>query len=84
MQSNVKKYVSKWIYSQGPAEIVDYRLDNDNVLWSGDTKIQKNIKDFDGHYAITKDNTLIDLFHDKGENISDVKDWSERKSGHLC
>lgn len=65
MQSNVKKYVSKWIYSQGPAEIVDYRLDNDNVLWSGDTKIQKNIKDFDGHYAITKDNTLIDLFHDK-------------------
>lgn len=44
----------------------------------------ENIKDFDGHYAITKDNTLIDLFHDKGENISDVKDWSERKSGHLC
>lgn len=83
MQSNVKKYVSKWIYSQGPAEIVDYRLDNDNVLWSGDTKIQKNIKDFDGHYAITKDNTLIDLFHDKGENISDVKDWSERKKWTL-
>lgn len=83
MQSNVKKYVSKWIYSQGPAEIVDYRLDNDNVLWSGDTKIQENIKDFDGHYAITKDNTLIDLFHDKGENISDVKDWSERKKWTL-
>lgn len=83
LQSNVKKYVSKWIYSQGAAEVVDYRIDNNNGLWSGDKKIAENVKDVDGHYALTNDNSLIDLYHTNGYSIPNVKDWREREKWTL-
>ena len=79
LRSNVKKYVSKWIYTidQDASEVVEYSLDNNNDLWSGDKKIQSNIKDVDGHYAITNDNTLINLYNNLDTDVANVKDWSE-------
>ena len=79
LRSNVKKYVGKWIYTidQDASEVVDYSLDNNNDLWSGDKKIQSNIKDVDGHYAITNDNTLINLYNNLDTDVANVKDWYE-------
>lgn len=61
IRSNVRKYVSKWIYTidQDSSEVVDYSLDNNDDLWSGNNKIQSNIKDVDGHYAITMIMSLL-------------------------
>ena len=79
IRSNVRKYVSKWIYTidEDSSEVVDYSLDNNDDLWSGNKKIQSNIKDVDGHYAITNDNELINLFNDNDTVIKGVKDWTE-------
>lgn len=79
LRSNVKKYVGKWIYTidQDASEVVDYSLDNNNDLWSGDKKIQSNIKDVDGHYAITNDNTLINLYNNLDTDVANVKGWYE-------
>ena len=79
LHSNVKKYVGKWIYTidQDASEVVDYSLDNNNDLWSGDKKIQSNIKDVDGHYAITNDNTLINIYNNLDTDVTNVKDWYE-------
>ena len=79
LRSNVKKYVGKWIYTidQDASEVVEYSLDNNNDLWSGDKKIQSNIKDVDGHYAITNDNTLINLYNNLDTDVANVKGWYE-------
>lgn len=79
IRSNVRKYVSKWIYTidQDSSEVVDYSLDNNDDLWSGNNKIQSNIKDVDGHYAITNDNELINLYNDNDTVVKGVKDWTE-------
>ena len=80
IRSNVKKYVSKWIYTidQDSSEVVDYSLDNNDDLWSGNNKIHSNIKDVDGHYAITNDNELINLYNDNDTVVKGVNDWTER------
>lgn len=80
IRSNVRKYVSKWIYTidQDSSEVVDYSLDNNDDLWSGNNKIQSNIKDVDGHYAITNDNELINLYNNNDTVVKGVKDWTER------
>ena len=80
IRSNVRKYVSKWIYTidQDSSEVVDYSLDNNDDLWSGNNKIHSNIKDVDGHYAITNDNELFNLYNDNDTVVKGVKDWTER------
>ena len=79
IHTNVKKYVSKWIYTidEDSNEVVDYILDNNDDLWSGDKKIQSNIQDVNGHYALTNNNTLIDLYNNKSDAVENVEAWNE-------
>ncbi len=83
VQSNVKKYVSKWVYwgnYDTDYKVCDFRLDNNNDLWSGSKKILTNVKDVDGRYALKNDNTLVDVYHENGDSISNVKNWKESSS----
>lgn len=81
LQRNVKKYVGRWVYwgdyDRANAKLCDLRLDKNNVLWSGNEKILDNVKDVEGRYALKNDNTLVDIYHENGKSISDVKDWKE-------
>ena len=81
LQRNVKKYVGRWVYwgdyDRANAKLCDLRLDKNNVLWSGNEKILDNVKDVEGRYALKNDNTLVDVYHENGKSISDVKDWKE-------
>lgn len=75
IKRNVKDYVSEWVYSGSDAAHVEYALDYDNVLWSGETKIAENIQKYDGHYALTADHMLIDIYNDQGTRLEGVSDW---------
>lgn len=75
IKRNVKDYVSEWVYSGSDAAHVEYALDYDNVLWSGETKIAENIQKYDGHYALTTDHVLIDIYNDQGTRLEGVSDW---------
>ena len=77
VRKNVKDYVSDWVYSRTDRVHKEYALDYDGVLWSGDTKIEENIKRFDGHYALNTDNVLIDIYNDQSVKVEAVKDWIE-------
>lgn len=84
LQSNVKKYVSRWVYwgnkdseYDSDKKVCDFRLDNNNILWSGNEKIMDNVMNVEGRYALKNDNTLVDIYHENGDSISDVKDWIE-------
>lgn len=76
-KSNIKKYVSEWVYSGTDAFICDYSLDKNGVLWSGDTKLAEDIKEVRGHYALNEDNVLIDIYNDDSIQMDNVKDWVE-------
>ena len=84
LQSNVKKYVSRWVYwgnkdseYDSDKKVCDFRLDNNNILWSGNEKIMDNVMNVEGRYALKNDNTLVDIYHENGDSISDVKVWIE-------
>lgn len=36
-----------------------------------------NVMNVEGRYALKNDNTLVDIYHENGDSISDVKDWIE-------
>lgn len=79
-KKNVKSYVSDWIYSGSDAVLAEYVLDYDNVLWSDETRIADNIQKYDGHYALTTDNVLIDIYNDQSIRLEGVCDWIQEIS----
>lgn len=83
VKDNVKKYVAKWVYSGTDKVTSDYILDNNNVLYSGTDKVAENVKDVQGHYALTYDNKLINLYNDGNDVTDNVVDWREREYGDI-
>lgn len=83
VKSNVKKYVAKWVYSGTDKVTSDYILDKNNVLYSGTDTIAENVKDVQGHYALTYDNKLINLYNDGNDVTDNVVDWRERLYGDI-
>lgn len=83
VKGNVKKYVAKWVYSGTDKVTSDYILDKNNVLYSGTDKVAENVKDVQGHYALTYDNKLINLYNDGNDVTDDVVDWRERDYGDI-
>lgn len=83
VKSNVKKYVAKWVYSGTDKVTSDYILDKNNVLYSGTDTVAENVKDVQGHYALTYDNKLINLYNDGNDVTDNVVDWRERLYGDI-
>lgn len=83
VKSNVKKYVAKWVYSGTDKVTSDYILDKNNVLYLGTDKVAENVKDVQGHYALTYDNKLINLYNDGNDVTDNVVDWRERLYGDI-
>ena len=83
VMDNVKKYVARWIYSGTEYVLSDYILDKDDNLYSGTEKVKENIKDVKGHYALTNDNKLINLYNDGNEVTDNVVDWKEELFGYV-
>lgn len=83
VRGNVKKYVAKWVYSGTDKVTSDYILDKNNVLYSGTDKVAENVKDVQGHYALTYDNKLINLYNDGNDVTDNVVDWRERLYGDI-
>lgn len=83
VKDNVKKYVAKWVYSGTDKVTSDYILDKNNVLYSGTDKVAENVKDVQGHYALTYDNKLINLYNDGNDVTDNVVDWRERIYGDI-
>lgn len=81
VKDNVKKYVAKWIYSGTDYVVADYILDKDGNLYSGTDKVAENVKDTDGHYALTNDDKLINLYNDGNDVTDNVVDWKEDRYG---
>ena len=74
-KTNVKKYVSDWVYFDTDRELVTNYLTNDNVLYSGNKKIADNVKDFDGHYVLTNNNVLTDIYNTQSKSLDHVQKW---------
>ena len=83
VKSNVKKYVAKWVYSGTDKVTSDYILDKNNVLYSGTDTVAENVKDVQGHYALTYDNKLINLYNDGNDVTDNVVDWREILYGDI-
>lgn len=82
IREGVKQYISGSIYSSGSAygegvENFAYVLDENNTLWSGEEKLAENVESAQGHYALMKDGTLIDIYNDQSEEIENVEKWWE-------
>ena len=83
VKDNVKKYVAEWIYSGTDYVVADYILDKDGNLYSGTNEVAENVKDTEGHYALTNDNKLINLYNDGNDVTDNVVDWRERIYGDI-
>ena len=81
-KSNIKKYVGDWVYTGNDKTYVTNYLTNDNVLYSGDTKVAEDVKEFDGHYALTNSGVLIDTFNTPTKTVENVKDWVTGNDGN--
>jgi len=80
VREDVVKYVGGWVYSGTDSVTFSYALDSGGNLWSEGQKLAENIKDYTGHYALTNDNTLIDIYNTNAVNIENVADWVEDKN----
>lgn len=83
VKDNVKKYVAEWIYSGTDYVVADYILDKDGNLYSGTNEVAENVKDTEGHYALTNDNKLINLYNDGNDVTDNVVDWREELYGDI-
>lgn len=75
--SDVKGYVSSWIYHNQGGENYSYILKNDDTVWTADgqTKLAENVARVSGRYALQTDGTLVNLLNTGNEKIEGVKDW---------
>lgn len=82
IREGVKQYICGSIYSSGSAygegvESFAYVLDENGTLWSGEEKLAEDVESTQGHYALTKDGMLIDIYNDQSEEIENVEKWWE-------
>lgn len=77
LKSNIKKYVGEWVYSGTDCVVSECSLDNDNVLWSGERKLAENVIDFSGHYALSENGVLTDIYNKESVQIENVCSWIE-------
>ena len=75
-RSNVKNYVSDWVYSGKDRLIVSQYQTNDNAVYNGDKKVADNVKKFDGHYVLTNDNVLKDIYNTQSKSLDHVQKWT--------
>lgn len=75
--SNVKEYVSGWIYHSEGGDDYAYIVKNDDTVWTkdGQTKLAENVSRVENRYALEKDGTLVNLLNSGDEKIEGVKDW---------
>lgn len=73
--------MAKWIYSGTDYVVADYILDKDGNLYSETDKVAENVKDTEGHYALTNDDKLINLYNDGNDVTDNVVDWKEDRYG---
>lgn len=75
--SNVKEYVSGWIYHSEGGDDYAYIVKNDDTVWTkdGQTKLAENVSKVENRYALEKDGTLVNLLNSGDEKIEGVKDW---------
>ena len=78
VQSNVKEYVSQWVYDHGECGHYSYAIDKNNSLWMDGVKKLDNVQKADFPYALDNNNVLHNLY--KEETIDGVKDWSSPKN----
>ena len=77
-KANVKKYVGDWVYSGDDRVIKSFLLSMDNVLSSEGTDLAYDVKDFSGHYALTNQDVLVDIYNTDRKSIDNVDTWVER------
>ena len=75
--SNVKEYVSGWIYHSEGGDDYAYIVKKDDTVWTkdGETKLAENVSRVENRYALDKDGTLVNLLNSGDEKIEGVKDW---------
>ena len=78
VQSNVKEYVSQWVYNSRECEHYAYIIDKNNSLWMDGVKKLDNVQKADFPYALDNNNVLHNVY--KEETIDGVKDWSSPKN----
>lgn len=81
VRTDVKKYVSGWVYSGQDEVVFKYALDSKNVLWSQEQKLAENIKQATGHYALNEKDVLIDIYNRNSVEIENVDSWYEYSVG---
>ena len=74
---DIKRYIGGWIYIGKEPTEYEYQLHNDDTLWSGDTKLAENVKEFLGHYALDNNGNLIDIYNTNSVAITDIESWVE-------
>ena len=81
VRTDVKKYVSGWVYSGQDEVVFKYALDSKNVLWSQEQKLAENIKRVTGHYALNDQDVLVDIYNQNSVEIENVDSWYEYSVG---
>ena len=81
-KSNVKKYVGDWVYSGSDRIKKQFVLSMNNVLSSDGADLAYDVKDFSGHYALTNQDVLLDIYNTDEKTIDNVADWVERNGNN--
>lgn len=77
ISTDVKNYVADWVYSGRDSLQYRYYTDENDTLWSDSGEIADNAVKFTGHYALSQDGVLTDIYNSQSTIIDDVSDWVE-------
>ena len=83
VQSDVKEYVSQWVYDRRECKHYSYVIDKNDSLWMEGVKKLDDVQKVDFPYALDKQNILHNLH--TGEQIPNVKEWvpNENNNGTM-
>ena len=69
--TNVKEYISEWVYSSHDTIVTEYLTNNGELYYEG-TKVADNVKAYSGRYVLTNAGVLTDIYSKQSISMDHV------------